>query len=82
MVPADPNVRSAREGGLVYVSDSDPGLRRKRAGKGFAYVNAAGRVVRDKATLQRIRKLAIPSTARRISTSSSCSMTIRKPPAS
>ena len=60
MVPADPNVQSAREGGLVYVSDSDPGLRRKRAGKGFAYVNAAGRVVRDKATLQRIRKLAIP----------------------
>ena len=60
MVPADPNVQSAREGGLVYVSDSDPGLRRKRAGKGFAYVNAKGRPVRDRATLQRIRKLAIP----------------------
>ena len=59
-MPADPNARSAAEGGLVYVSDTDPGLRRKRAGKGFAYVTASGRPVRDKATLQRIRQLAIP----------------------
>lgn len=58
--PADPNHASAKEGGLTYVSDTAPGLRRKRAGRGFAYVNAGGRVVRDKATLQRIRKLAIP----------------------
>ena len=60
MASTDPNVQSAAEGGLVYVSDSDPGLRRRRAGKGFAYLDAAGRVVRDPATLQRIRKLAIP----------------------
>ncbi|BCT91735.1 DNA topoisomerase [Lysobacter helvus] len=60
MASTDPNVQSAEEGGLVYVSDSDPGLRRRRAGKGFAYLDAAGRVVRDPATLQRIRKLAIP----------------------
>ena len=56
----DPNAQSAKEGGLVYVNDTEPGLRQRRAGKGFAYVDAAGRVVRDKATLQRIRQLAIP----------------------
>jgi DNA topoisomerase I len=60
MATVDPNAQSAAEGGLVYVSDTDPGLRRKRAGKGFAYVDARGRTVRDKATLQRIRALAIP----------------------
>ncbi|HEY5805671.1 MAG TPA: DNA topoisomerase IB [Lysobacter sp.] len=53
-------VQSARAGGLVYVSDGDPGLRRRRAGKGFSYVDARGRSVRDAATLARIRALAIP----------------------
>ncbi|MCC8362482.1 DNA topoisomerase IB [Lysobacter sp. A6] len=56
----DPNIESARNGGLTYVSDTDPGLRRKRAGRGFSYVNARGRVVRDKATLARIRSIAVP----------------------
>nr|WP_183961182.1 DNA topoisomerase IB [Chiayiivirga flava] len=46
--------------GLVYVRDSDPGLRRRRAGKGFAYLDTHGRAVRDAETLARIRKLAIP----------------------
>src|SRR4029453_17681125 len=56
----DPNKQSARQGGLVHVSDSAPGLRRKRAGKGFAYVDARGRTVRNTSALQRIRSLAIP----------------------
>lgn len=56
----DPNKQSARQGGLVHVSDTAPGLRRKRAGKGFAYVDARGRAVRSKPTLQRIRALAVP----------------------
>ncbi|UHQ19908.1 DNA topoisomerase IB [Lysobacter sp. KIS68-7] len=60
MANTDPNEKSAEEGGLVYVSDNDPGLRRKRAGRGFSYVDADGRVVRDARTLQRIRKLAVP----------------------
>lgn len=60
MPAQDPNHASAKEGGLTHVSDTAPGIRRKRAGRGFAYVNSSGRVVRDKATLQRIRKLAIP----------------------
>jgi DNA topoisomerase-1 len=56
----DPNKQSARHGGLVHVSDSAPGLRRKRAGKGFAYVDARGRAVRNRSALQRIRGLAVP----------------------
>lgn len=45
---------------LVHVSDSDPGLRRKRAGKGFSYQDASGRRVRDRATLERIHRIVIP----------------------
>jgi DNA topoisomerase I len=45
--------------GLTYVSDDAPGLTRVRSGKGFSY-RKGGRAVRDKKTLDRIRKLAIP----------------------
>ena len=45
--------------GLTYVRDDEPGITRRRSGKGFSY-HKAGRAVRDKATLERIRKLAIP----------------------
>ena len=34
-------LESAAQGGLVYVSDAEPGLRRRRAGKGFRYLDAA-----------------------------------------
>ena len=60
MPTVDPNAKSAAEGGLTYVCDTDAGIRRKRAGKAFAYLDAKGRNVRDKATLDRIRKLAVP----------------------
>src|SRR3954464_9854005 len=51
---------AAESAGLIYVSDEEPGIRRKRAGKGFAYVKPNGEALRDPATLARIRKLAIP----------------------
>lgn len=51
---------AARAAGLVYCNDELPGLRRIGRGRGFSYVDAAGRPVRDKATLARIRSLAIP----------------------
>ena len=38
----------------------DPGIRRKKAGRGFAYERPDGKPVRDDATLDRIRALAIP----------------------
>jgi DNA topoisomerase-1 len=46
--------------GLRYVSDDAPGIRRLRSGKGFKYVRPGGQLVRDPATLQRIRALVIP----------------------
>jgi len=46
--------------GLVYVSDLDEGLRRRKAGHGFDYLALDGAPVRDEPTLDRIRKLAIP----------------------
>ncbi len=37
-----------------------PGIRRKRAGKGFAYIAQDGSTIRDEKELARIRSLAIP----------------------
>ncbi|HTA40637.1 MAG TPA: DNA topoisomerase IB [Candidatus Acidoferrales bacterium] len=51
---------AARHAGLRYVSDAMPGLRRKRSGKRFAYVDPAGKAIRDEDVLSRIRALAIP----------------------
>lgn len=45
---------------LRHVDDQRPGIARRRCGKGFRYVDADGRAVRDAATLARIRRLAIP----------------------
>jgi DNA topoisomerase-1 len=42
------------------VSDTTPGIRRRRAGRGFTYLTPDGRTLRDRATLARIRSLAIP----------------------
>jgi DNA topoisomerase-1 len=51
---------SAEEAGLRYVSDAMPGLRRRRAGTGFTYLDSSGRRITDRATLARIRSLAVP----------------------
>jgi len=58
--PPAPLPAIARHAGLVHVSDQAPGIRRRRAGKGFAYRDPEGRPVRDPEVLQRIRSLAIP----------------------
>jgi DNA topoisomerase IB len=58
--------QSASQGGLVYVSDDEPGLRRRRAGRAFRYLHANGKPVRDRATLERIRALAIPPAYREV----------------
>ena len=47
-------------GRLRHSSDSEPGLHRVNGAKGFAYVDANGRRVGARATLDRIRALAIP----------------------
>lgn len=58
-LPTDP-LASARIAGLRYISETGPGIRRKRAGKGFAYIGPDGRTFRDKEHLARIRSLVIP----------------------
>lgn len=45
---------------LSYVDDSTPGISRRRCGRGFAYLDAAGRVIRDPKVRDRIETLAIP----------------------
>jgi DNA topoisomerase-1 len=58
-VVSDP-IESAQAAGLRYVSDTQPGIRRKKSGKGFTYVGTDGKTLRDAKELARIRSLAIP----------------------
>ncbi|MBV8198335.1 MAG: DNA topoisomerase IB [Candidatus Eremiobacteraeota bacterium] len=60
MIEATDPVAAARAAGLRYVSDQMPGIRRRRAGNGFAYVGSDQKTVVDPAVLARIRALAIP----------------------
>jgi DNA topoisomerase-1 len=52
--------QSAKAAGLRYVSDTKPGIQRKRHGKSFRYIDANGTPVREKDTLARIKSLVIP----------------------
>ena len=54
------SVESAKAAGLRYVSDAMPGIRRKRAGKYFSYIDRKGERIHDQDVLKRIRSLAIP----------------------
>jgi DNA topoisomerase I len=45
---------------LHQVTDSVPGLARKRAGKSFVYLDPHGRHIRAAAVLRRVKSLAIP----------------------
>lgn len=52
--------RTARQGGLRYVSDDGPGIHRARRGGGFVYTDSEGKVVHEEATIARIKAMAIP----------------------
>jgi DNA topoisomerase-1 len=58
-VTAD-SVLSARLAGLRHVTDDKPGIRRRRRGKGFSYLDPAGRPLRDPRERRRIEALAVP----------------------
>lgn len=45
---------------LRWATDSNPGIARKRSGRGFTYLRPDGSTVRDAPTLARIRRLAVP----------------------
>ncbi|MEO6443782.1 MAG: DNA topoisomerase IB [Gemmatimonadaceae bacterium] len=59
-VPLQRPEDAARAAQLRYVSDSSPGITRKGPPSRFTYEWRDGQRVRDRATLQRIRALAIP----------------------
>jgi DNA topoisomerase-1 len=46
--------------GLRYTNDAEPGIRRRRAGRGFAYLDPRGRLIRDPDELARLKALAVP----------------------
>lgn len=46
--------------GLVYVSDQEPGIGRRRCGRGFRYLHPDGGAVSCEESLARIRGLGIP----------------------
>ncbi len=54
------SVEAAKDAGLRYVADDEPGIVRQRRGRGTVYRDPDGTLVRDPTTLARIRSLAIP----------------------
>jgi DNA topoisomerase-1 len=54
------DTQSLRSVGLIYVSDTEPGIRREKRGGGFCYRLPDGRLVSEDDTLSRIRTLGIP----------------------
>jgi DNA topoisomerase-1 len=58
-IVTDP-VESAKAAGLRYVSDTKPGIKRKRQGKGFRYLNPDRSPMHDDEVMRRIKSLAIP----------------------
>lgn len=48
------------ETGLVYASDSNPGISRKKTGENYIYLDKKGNKLSDEKTLERIKKLVLP----------------------
>jgi DNA topoisomerase I len=53
-------VEAAHDAGLVYSTDDEPGIRRRRKGKRFEYLGPDGKLIRDPEVVDRINSLAIP----------------------
>jgi DNA topoisomerase-1 len=52
--------RTLKQAGLIYVSDEEPGFKRRKMGKQFIFFGVGGQRLRDEKTVARIRRLAIP----------------------
>ncbi len=59
-------VESARAASLRYVTDTIPGISRRKRGTGFEYIDPVGKVIRDPEELRRFRSLAIPPAWREV----------------
>ena len=53
-------MESAEAAGLRYVTDDEPGIRRRRKGKGFTFLDPQGKTVKDPKVIARIKRLAVP----------------------
>ena len=60
MATAEADPDCAELAGLTYVSDQEPGIRRRRDHDKFRYVHPDGSPVRDSRTLARIKGIVIP----------------------
>lgn len=58
-IVTDP-AEAAKDAGLRYVSDDQPGYTRRKKGDDFEYFDTAGKAITDETRLLRIRRLAIP----------------------
>ena len=59
LLTEDPEA-SAEMAGLRYVSDEEPGISRKRWGRGFTYISPDGEHISDSSLKERFESLAIP----------------------
>jgi DNA topoisomerase I len=57
---AEPEKEAAHAAGLRYVHDTAPGIRRRRAGRSFIYLDPSGERITDRPEIERRRKLGIP----------------------
>ena len=61
---ADDNIVDPRDAaesaGLVYVTDTRPGITRRKAGRGWGYTDAKGNRITDRARIDELNALAIP----------------------
>jgi DNA topoisomerase I len=57
---------SAHHNGLVHVTYSKPGISRIRRGQSFIYRSAAGKAIRNRRTLRRLKALAVPPAWERV----------------
>ncbi|GAC86352.1 hypothetical protein Gbth_089_010 [Gluconobacter thailandicus F149-1 = NBRC 100600] len=52
--------KQARRAGLHYVDRTEPGITRRKVGKGFAYYDPAGDRITDQQVIARLKRLGIP----------------------
>ncbi|MEL7237398.1 MAG: DNA topoisomerase IB [Planctomycetota bacterium] len=58
-IQLDP-IRAAQAAQLRYVTDDEPGISRRRFGKGFAYYLPGGKKLTRRPQIQRVKSLAVP----------------------
>jgi DNA topoisomerase-1 len=63
---SDTGTADAEAAGLRYSSDDEPGISRRRAGRGFSYRTERGGLIESKRQLVRIRSLGIPPAWERV----------------